>query len=629
MSELNYSAALTPSSKLKRTTKYDIKREMQFYNSIKGENSLKDTIHEKDVLIRSQRSTIKLYEKKIENLENNNSLLKQIIGILSSHITEELNDSLPPLPNIPEDNYALGPVITHKKSHQKSSSMDLSSVMNTISQSQKLNTQSISTKNFIFDPSLQNNLYQNFHESEFLKSILDSQLCREEMQKVIKFLLGKTSQDLFLFKTRTILFESLSFYLSLRNVAFLNSPEVFLPRALEMLMDILEVEKITVLIYDQDSLNSIAVTSEQPLSVSVERNFGHFPLVDGPLLINSAPDDPRFDKRYDQICNFVTRNLACVKIALEGSVLGILECSNKPSDFSQEDATLMSHIAHQLAIGQIGLDLKESLTALHQKPAINRGNIESCREVLMMGTLKSLSDALIELVNCERVTVYLYNQNSKELVSILASDIEGVIRIPANVGIAGLAFSTGTIVNTDSTHPSFCQDVDRKTGFATREILAMPFGGIGVIQCLNKKHMVRFSKIDEKRLEVVGKTVKALVDAVNNLGGVLATADINEICVQSVREGIIHVNCQGVVQKINNAGASMLGTRPEKVVGANINEALEGNLEVLNKFWECVKKNEKFCEKTVKMKNISTQARFFSLAGVEENPSYLIFLQQL
>lgn len=625
MSEKTYTAGLTPTSKLKRTNKYEIKRELQFYNSAQGD--LKETLAEKDLLVKSQRNTIQLYEKKIENLENNNNLLKDIIGILSKHITEELNDSLPPLPMLPEDPSRLGPIISHKKHHQKSNSTDLNSVMNTISQSQKLKTQSISSKKFIFDPSLQSNLYQNFHESEFLKSILDSQLCRAEMQKVIKFLLGKTSQDLFLFKTRTILFETLSFYLSLRNVAFLNSPEIFLPRALEMLMDILEVEKITVLIYDKDVLSSIAVTAELPQAITVNRVFGHFSQVHEPLLINSASDDPRFDKQYDQICNFVTHNLACVQISLEGKALGILECCNKQGDFTLEDAGLMTHIAHQLAIGQVGLDLKDSLSSLHQKPAINRGSIESCREVLMMTTVNSLAEALVDLVNCERVTIYLYSPSSKELISVFATGIEGVIRIPSDEGIAGLAFSMNSLVNADSTHPSFCQDVDKKTGFVTKEILAMPIGEIGVVQCLNKKHLAKFSKIDEKRLEMVGKALKCLIESVNSLGGVLTTADVNEVCIQSVRDGILHVNHQGVIQKINVQAAAMLKTRPEKVVGANINEALENYLDLLHTFWECAKKKENNYERTVKINDSKALVKFLFVSGLEENPSYLIFIQ--
>ena len=628
MSESNHSLPFTPISKLKQTAKFDIKREIQYYDSIKTSSELKDSLIEKDMLIKSQRNTIRLYEKKIENLENNNTLLKQIIGILSKYITEDLNDTLPQLPIIPEDDYKLGPLISPKKrSKGKSNSIDMTTVMNTISQSQKCNPQSISTKNFIFDSALQNNLYQDFRESDFLKAILDSQLSREEMQKVIRFLLGKTSQDVFLFKTRTILFETLSFFLSLRNVAFLNSPEIFLPRALEMLMDILEVEKITILLYDNDTLFSIAVTSEIPHPITVEKSFGHFPYVEESLIINSAHEDTRFDKRYDQICNFVTRNLACVPITLSGERLGILECCNKPNDFSLSDISLLSHISLQLAIGQVGLDIKEKLSLINKKPAINRGSIESCREALMLGILHSLSEAILELINCERVSIYLYNSFTKELISILATGIEGYIKIPSNIGIAGLAYTTNTIINTDSSHPSFHPDTDKKTGYITKEILVVPINGIGVVQCLNKKLMAKFSKIDEKRLEALTLVVKCLVEAVNNLGGILCTADINELCLQNVKEGIIHINSQGFIQKLNNSAAKILETKPEKITGANINEAFENELHLLKAFWECVKSKENNTEKEIKIKNIITNVQFFSVAGLEENPSYLIFIR--
>ena len=99
---------------------------MQHYEYIKVLSECKETIEEKDLLIKSQRNTIKLYEKKIENLERNNNSLKQIIGILSKHITDELNEILPPLPNIPDDNFKLAPIVNQNFKHQrKSQSIDL------------------------------------------------------------------------------------------------------------------------------------------------------------------------------------------------------------------------------------------------------------------------------------------------------------------------------------------------------------------------------------------------------------------------------------------------------------------------------------------------------------------------
>ena len=313
-------------------------------------NGLRDALSEKDVLIKSQRNTIKLYEQQISNLDCHNTALKQIIGILTQYITEELNESLPPLPTMPEEDEIsrVDPIgliksreftparRSRKNKEKKNTSVEVVSALNTFSAAHKQNSK-VKAKTMLFDENLKTNMYQDFNGAEFLKSIIDAQLCREEMKKVVKFLLGKTSKDVFLFKTRTILFETLSLFLSLRNVAFQNNSEVFLPRVLEMLIDILEVQRIILYVYDsKDSTYfSKIVTCECPTQIIVDANLGHFKIAKEPLVINNASDDSRYDNKYDRISGFITTNLASFPVKLGEEILGIIECCNKNSEFTK------------------------------------------------------------------------------------------------------------------------------------------------------------------------------------------------------------------------------------------------------------------------------------------------------
>lgn len=616
------------STRLSKTNKYDLKREMQVYESLKSPSETRNIMMEKDLLIKSQRSTIKLYEKKIENLEKNNTLLKQIIGTLSVHITDELNGILPPLPSFHDDTLKLAPLINNKKPsfRNKSENSDMSGIVNSIARSSKVNCQSVSTRNYIFDPSMQQNLFQDYHEAEFLKSIIDSQLSRDEMQKVVRFLLGKTSQDLFIYKTRTIVFESLSFFLSLRNVAFLNSPEIFLPRTLEMMLDIIEVEKITVFVYESDTLTSIAVTAEVPKAITIDKTFGHFKYVQEFLIIPCAYEDDRFDKQYDQVCGFITRNLACVPMSTESQVIGILECCNKKTEFTGDDLLLMNHIARQLAVAQIGIETRDRLLNIHSQPAANKSHIESCKESLIVPVLDAFAVSLCEIINCERVNVFLYSPASQELFNVVAIGSQGKIRIPMNAGIAGLAFVSGNLVNTDSNNPHYLADKDRESGVSTREVLAMPIKGIGVIECLNNKNFNKFSKTDEKRLEILSETIKTIIECANRLGNLLYTADVAEFCLQNIKQSIFHINYQGIIQKLNPAACSFLNCKPEKVIGASLNEALENFTEVIEAFWKLVKEKSQKQTVSIKCKNQKLTLSIFLLSGIEENPSYIIIL---
>lgn len=616
------------SSKPSKTNRIDFKREMLMHEYLRSPADARNLMIEKDMLIKSQRNTIKLYEKKIENLEKNNSLLKQIIGNLSSYITDELNEELPQIPSLPDETRKLAPISNSKKPsiRTKSQSVDLTSLMNSITQSSKVNSQSITTHNYIFDPSMQQNLYQDFHEAEFLKSIVDSQLSRDEMQKVMKFLLGKTSQDLFIYKTRTIIFESLSLFLSLRNVAFLNSPDIFMPRTLEMLLDILEVEKITVYVYDSDMLCSIAVTAEIPRVINIEKTFGHFAHIEDFLIINSTYDDERYDKQYDQICGFVTRNLVCVPMMTDKVQVGILECCNKKTDFIGEDLFLLGHVARQLAMAQVGIETRDKLMGLGAAKTKIKGEVESCKDKLMASVFESFVKGLAELISCEKVNFYLFSQSSQELELVASTGSDERMKFKKDFGVFGLAYCTNSILNTDSSHKSFRIESDKKSGFITREILAVPLSQTGVLECLNKKNFSKFSKSDEKTVQVQIQTLQSIIDLVSRFSSLLLTSDINEFSLQNISQAVFHINSQNQIQKLNPAGSSFLSQPSEKLIGASFNEVFSKYPQILQSFLNCVKSKVSLHEESINTSKSDILLKFILISGIEESPSYIMIM---
>ena len=71
---------------------------------------------------------------------------------------------------------------------------------------------------------------------------------------------------------------------------------------------------------------------------------------------------------------------------------------------------------------------------------------------------------------------------------------ETQIRIPAKAGIAGAAFTSGEVLNVPDAyaHPLFNQEIDRRSGFRTRNLLNVPVidragEHLGVVQVLNKR----------------------------------------------------------------------------------------------------------------------------------------------
>jgi phosphoserine phosphatase len=109
--------------------------------------------------------------------------------------------------------------------------------------------------------------------------------------------------------------------------------------------------------------------------------------------------------------------------------------------------------------------------------------------------LKSIADETCNLLDAERATLFLYDPGHDELYSRVAtkSEIE-VIRTPAGRGIAGaVARNKACLVIQDAyADPRFNPDVDRRTGWRTRNMLAVPMTNlegrlVGVLEALNKR----------------------------------------------------------------------------------------------------------------------------------------------
>jgi serine/threonine-protein kinase len=109
--------------------------------------------------------------------------------------------------------------------------------------------------------------------------------------------------------------------------------------------------------------------------------------------------------------------------------------------------------------------------------------------------LAILGETSARLVNAERATIYVVDLQNAELWSRIAmGDGVGEIRVPLGTGIAGMVGLTGETINLDDPYqdPRFNPEIDRRTGYRTRNMLAMPLRSakgpiIGVFQLLNKR----------------------------------------------------------------------------------------------------------------------------------------------
>ena len=133
-------------------------------------------------------------------------------------------------------------------------------------------------------------------------------------------------------------------------------------------------------------------------------------------------------------------------------------------------------------------------------PAITAGQMSLVLDVSRMlavtadldALLRRIAEAVTALLNCERASIFLHDAERGELWTKVALGRQE-IRMPAGQGIVGHVFNSGRALHVPRPYddPRFNREPDRRTGFVTRNVLAVPMVDInqtpvGVIQAINK-----------------------------------------------------------------------------------------------------------------------------------------------
>jgi signal transduction histidine kinase len=119
-----------------------------------------------------------------------------------------------------------------------------------------------------------------------------------------------------------------------------------------------------------------------------------------------------------------------------------------------------------------------------------------------------------QVMDSERSTVFLHDPKTDELWSLVATGMKrNEIRIPARFGVAGWVFQhrAPVLINEAYKDPRFFSEIDRKSGFHTRNIICLPLTNrdrhcIGALQTLNK-HSGSFTEDDLYLLQSIAPYV--------------------------------------------------------------------------------------------------------------------------
>jgi transcriptional regulator with GAF, ATPase, and Fis domain len=126
--------------------------------------------------------------------------------------------------------------------------------------------------------------------------------------------------------------------------------------------------------------------------------------------------------------------------------------------------------------------------------------------------LELIAHEATRLLNCDRSSIFLWNRERNEVEARPALGVKGAsLRLPATGGIVGETLKTGKAIRVDDAYddPRFNQEVDRKSGYRTRNLICVPLKDaagtlLGAFEGINRNGGVPFTDDDVDCLQELG-----------------------------------------------------------------------------------------------------------------------------
>lgn len=266
-----------------------------------------------------------------------------------------------------------------------------------------------------------------------------------------------------------------------------------------------------------------ASSLETSISVSFHKAIASRVLQAGKTLnIPDCHTDFRLEGLIDATAGCSTRSLITVPITdFEGTAVGVIQAINKlPRDgngavqrpeqdgsgdvavpFTRHDEKILQHLTQHIGVSLRNAEMyNEAIGSVERTTGLLETIQSLSHDLGTQSLLLTITMHANKIVSAQRSTVFLLDEQAKQLWSV-STDTGQEIRIPMHAGIAGQCCQAGEVMNIADAYEDdrFDKEVDRKTGFRTHNILAVPMlcgsspGSpqasqrvVGVIQMINK-----------------------------------------------------------------------------------------------------------------------------------------------
>ena len=204
-------------------------------------------------------------------------------------------------------------------------------------------------------------------------------------------------------------------------------------------------------------------------------------------------------------------------------------------------------------------------------------------EILLDPLLERILAAATQLLGADRGSLFLYDPATNELWSRVAGgESSGEIRFPAIAGIAGECFTNGVNITIDDAYRDsrFNPEVDKGTGYRTRNILCMPIttkngNKVGVMEILNKKEGP-FTAADQRRLAALCAQAAVSIENAQLFEEVNNSRNYNESILRSMSNGVITLDAGRNVSKVNQSALRILKQSENDTIDRRADEIFSG-----------------------------------------------------
>jgi adenylate cyclase len=365
------------------------------------------------------------------------------------------------------------------------------------------------------------------------------------------------------------------------------SLDELLPRLIDLVTDVLGADRATLFVHDADSnelfsrvahggaVTEIRIPSDAGIAGMVFRSGES-------VVIADAYADPRFNREVDRRTSYRTRDILCVPVVnKDGATIGVTQLLNKrDGGFTDEDRLLLQAMATQASAALENARLVERLEKARRDEAVLLEVTSAMASELDLDTLLvKIMTAARALLDAERSTLFIHDAETDELWSRFAEGVTSrEIRFPSRHGIAGEAFHGGATLNIADAYADsrFNPAVDRDSGFRTRNILCMPMRNkigqtIAVMQVLNKVGGP-FTAQDETRLRNFSAQAAIALENAALFNEVLQLRNYNEGILKSLSDGVVTLDADLRILKLNDAAVRILGAGGDAVVNRDARE---------------------------------------------------------